>query len=90
MRGSTWDEQKKIKIENCAIWRKEELYWGQRARVKWLNFGDWNTVFHQIVMCRRSFNRIINLKDNNDVWHTEIEDLDGSIQDHFANTLFQS
>lgn len=40
MRGSTWDEQKKIKIENCAIWRKEELYWGQRARVKWLNFGD--------------------------------------------------
>ncbi|CAN1120648.1 hypothetical protein LINPERHAP2_LOCUS323, partial [Linum perenne] len=44
-------------------WRNEELFWGQRAKVNWLNLGDRNTkFFHASTMLRQQRNNITKLK----------------------------
>lgn len=47
-----------------GIWAREEAYWQQKSRVKWLECGDRNTsFFHQITIQRRALNKIIRIKD---------------------------
>ncbi|OMO52011.1 reverse transcriptase [Corchorus capsularis] len=51
------------------LWREEEIYWHQRARVSWLNCGDKNTqFFHQSTLQRRQYNKILRIKDDNGDW----------------------
>lgn len=57
--------QKKIKL----LWKHEEIYWNQRSRVKWLQWGDNNTsFFHASTLQRRDFNRILKIKDAGCIW----------------------
>lgn len=37
-------------IEKC--WELEEKFWGQRARVQWLRFGDLNLKFFSCCYCK--------------------------------------
>lgn len=59
-----WNEVKILREEIDNLWRKEERYWGQRSRVKWLKWVDKNSIFfHVTAIQRRSRNRIHRIKD---------------------------
>lgn len=58
-----------LSVEVDALWRQEESYWQQQARVKWLQEGDANTkVFHQSTLQRRRRNKVIKIKDEQGQW----------------------
>ncbi|OMO87766.1 reverse transcriptase [Corchorus capsularis] len=66
-----------IKVEELIsqlkeAWSKEEQYWYQRSRIKWLKDGDANTrFFHQTTIQMRQTNKILNLKSDNGEWIEE-------------------
>lgn len=52
-----------------TLWKQEEKFWGQRSRVKWLNYGDKNTkFFHASMAQRRDRNKIIRIKNTDGAW----------------------
>ncbi|CAN1136858.1 Transposon TX1 uncharacterized 149 kDa protein [Linum perenne] len=55
------------RLKDC--WKQEEEFWSQRARVKWLSEGDWNTrFFHLSTIQRKQRNSIWRLKVDEDTW----------------------
>ncbi|RYR68791.1 hypothetical protein Ahy_A03g015257 [Arachis hypogaea] len=68
------DGKQQQEIENAKqrireLWGQEEKYWAQRARVKWLKWGDRNTAFfHASTIQRRDRNRIDRLRDAKGRW----------------------
>lgn len=64
-----WREVAHIRMEIDQLWKHEEQFWGQRSRVKWLNFGDKNTkFFHASTIQRRNRNKLLRIKDGADNW----------------------
>ncbi|XP_027076005.1 uncharacterized protein [Coffea arabica] len=64
-------------------YKQEELYWNQRARIKWLQNGDKNTTyFHAVVKGRRKRNRISKLEKEQGGWCATEEDIGEEIA-HF-------
>ncbi|XP_050379552.1 uncharacterized protein LOC126796881 [Argentina anserina] len=52
-----------------ALWTREESYWHQRSRVKWLTTGDSNTrFFHLSTLHRRQRNQILKIQNDLEVW----------------------
>lgn len=52
--------------------KREEKFWYQRSRIKWLLWGDKNTrCFHQITIHRRQRNRVTRLKGEDNEWLEE-------------------
>lgn len=65
-------------------WKQEEVYWGQRSRVKWLNWGDRNSsFFHASTIQRRERNRIVRMKDSGVNWIEGQDEVMMEIQRHF-------
>lgn len=51
---------------------KEEIYWNQRSRVKWLRLGGRNTTFfHKLASASRKRNHISGLRDAQNILHTD-------------------
>lgn len=68
------------------IYRKEEIYWKQRAKVTWLKEGDKNSAyFHKVVSGMKRKNHIISLKKNDQLLNS-VED----IALKFYDILFES
>lgn len=68
----------------------EEKYWGHRARVNWLEFGDHNyKFFHAIIIQRRQRNIIIRIKGEYEVWKDNEEEISSYFKEFFVN-LFSS
>lgn len=66
------------------------MYYHQRSRVNWLNYGDRNTAFfHATMIQRRQRNQLIKLKNGNGDWLTEEEDINFHLKDYF-HSLFLS
>lgn len=60
------------------------MFWGQRARVKWLNEGDRNTkFFHATTIQRRGRNRIQRIKDGRGEWVEGKNNTFKAILDHY-------
>lgn len=60
------------------------MYWGQRARIKWLNEGDKNTkFFHASVIQRRRRNRIYRIQNNRGEWVEGKEETFAAILEHY-------
>ena len=69
---------------------QDEIYWAQRSRVNWLQFGDRNTsFFHNFASARRKKNYIKKLRDGNDIWVEGTDSLKPLVLDYFSN-LFTS
>lgn len=68
----------KLKEEVKVIWKQEEIYWGTRAKLNWLKWGDKNTkYFHTLAMQRREINTIHRIKNRN---RDSIEDSEETMQ----------
>lgn len=64
---------------------------GQRTSVKSLNFEDRNTkFFHQTMVCRRNFNRVVKRKKANGEWNNDMDVVVGLMQEHLSKNVFQS
>lgn len=58
------------------LWRNEEMFWHQRSRINWLNFGDGNaTFFHQCTVQRRARNKVVKIQNMQEVWLEKEEDI---------------
>ncbi|PNY08539.1 ribonuclease H [Trifolium pratense] len=69
---------------------KEEMWWSQRSRALWLIHGDKNTkFFHQKASQRRRKNTIEAIKDQMDVTHTNLDEIETIFLNHFQQ-LFTS
>lgn len=56
-------EERALKSRIDALWKREEIYWKKRSRVKWLDHGDKNTkYFHQTSLARRRRNKIVRIR----------------------------
>lgn len=41
--STDWEAVRLIRKEIDSLWKQEEMYWGQRFRLKWLKYGDKNS-----------------------------------------------
>ena len=73
-----------------ALLLKQEIYWVQRSRISWLKHGDKNTkFFHSKASQRRRRNWIQGIKNSEEVWVKDGEDITRVALDYFDN-LFQA
>ncbi|KAF7814503.1 reverse transcriptase [Senna tora] len=73
------------------VWEREEKYWWQRSRIKWLDFGDKNTkFFHSSTIMRRNFNKVLRLKGDNDVWLDEEPVIAAKVKSYFDDIFASS
>ncbi|KAL2927601.1 LINE-1 retrotransposable element ORF2 protein [Bienertia sinuspersici] len=81
-----------IKLENRLrreldeVLYQEELLWYQKFRAEWIRDGDRNTsFFHLSTLVRRWRNRIDAIRDDQDVWVTDKEEIKTHIVSYFAS-----
>lgn len=75
---------KKLYNELDETLHQEELKWCQKSMEEWIQLSDRNTKFyHASTMVRRDRNRIRGLKDVNDVWINDKDQLEAMIQDYY-------
>ncbi|XP_071918889.1 uncharacterized protein [Coffea arabica] len=73
-----------LKRKLATAYKKEELFWSQKARLKWLKEGDKNTgYFHATMAGRRKANRIRVLRRRNGDWYGSEEEAREEILDYF-------
>lgn len=64
-----WSEVAHFRSSIDTLWRQEEQYWGQRSRIKWLNYGDKNTkFFHASTVQRRDRNKLLRIQNGDGTW----------------------
>ena len=69
---------------------KQKLYWAQRSIISWLKHGDKNMkFFHLKASQRRRRNYIQSIKNVEDVWVEEEDDIAGVAVEYFEN-LFKA
>lgn len=79
------EEEMRIKSQIRDLWKREEMYWRQRSRVKWLVEGDLNTTFfHLTTTSRRQRNNICHMKGRDGRWITDEEGIDVELMHYFG------
>ncbi|XP_071918969.1 uncharacterized protein [Coffea arabica] len=79
-----------LKRQLTEAYKKEEAYWGQKARVQWLKERDRNTkYFHTVVAGRRRRNNISTLQREDGTWCKSEGEVEGEINGYFRK-LFTS
>lgn len=80
------DERCKIRKEVKDLWKQEEIYWGSRAKINWLKWGDRNTkYFHASAVQRREINSIRRIKDKHGNWVEQFEEIKQVFKDYFED-----
>lgn len=73
--STIYDQNKELRLKQLLeeAWIKEEEYWGQKSRVKWLKAWDRNTKFvHQETVERRRKNTIQRIQRFDDTWTYDV------------------
>lgn len=84
-RNINWGEVKSIHKQIDELWKQEEIYWGQRSWIKWLNWGDRNsTFFHASTIQRRERNRLVRVKNSEGEWIEGHDTVMAEIHRHFS------
>ncbi|XP_071916268.1 uncharacterized protein [Coffea arabica] len=87
------NKNRKVRVHKKELkeaYKREEVYWGQKARVRWLKEGDKNTnYFHASVVERRRRNNISSLKKGDGTWCESEHEIENEINGYFQD-LFTS
>ncbi|KAI5328447.1 hypothetical protein L3X38_027844 [Prunus dulcis] len=89
-----WDENhveiRRITQEITETGAREEQYWHQRSRIKWLSKGGaYTAFFHQSTLARRRQNCILRIKGDDGCWHVGEPAVRRAFEEYFKN-LFTS
>jgi hypothetical protein len=77
--------QKEIALEIEKLLEQEEIFWAQKSRINWLQFGDKNTsYFHNFVNTKSQRNKIKKLKNDQGHWVEGTAYLNPMISDYFS------
>lgn len=80
-----WCEAGAIRKKITELWKQEEIYWGQRSRVKWLNWGDKNSKkFHASTIQRHDRNKLQHLKNDQGHWIEGQNNIFQAVLEHFS------
>ncbi|GKV17362.1 hypothetical protein SLEP1_g27876 [Rubroshorea leprosula] len=80
------DLEKTLSKEYQDILKYEEDMWFMKSRIQWIQNGDRNTkFFHVSALKRRSYNRILGLKDDTGSWITDATAIEGIITSYFKS-----
>ncbi|KAH1129231.1 hypothetical protein J1N35_000609 [Gossypium stocksii] len=75
---------KEARSKLSHMYEREECYWAQRSRIKWLREGDRNIrYFHVRATSRQKKNRIEKLKDSSGNWVYKVDDFCKVAVDYF-------
>lgn len=70
----------------AEIYLQKEIYWRQRSKQLWLQFGDRNTkYFHTSATNRKKNNTILKLQDDSGSWKDRDDGLHKLIEDYFSD-----
>ena len=73
-----------------ALLLKQEIFWHQRSWVSWLKYGDKNKkYFHSKASQRRRRNFIMGIKDKQNNWVEEMDDI-AEVATNYFETIFTS
>ncbi|GJV60623.1 reverse transcriptase [Tanacetum coccineum] len=88
---STPETMVRERLQDLEVtWMREEMYWHQRSRINWLNYGDRNSrFFHLSAIHRGQRNKISALKNAQGDWLYDPKDIQFLVLDHFR-ALFQT
>ncbi|KAF7815390.1 reverse transcriptase [Senna tora] len=95
-REGAFDEEKSARAKAVlkqleAAWDREEKYWWQRSRVKWLEAGDSNSCFfHASTIQRRAHNKILRLKDEAGSWREDHDGIADCVSSYFEKIFAHS
>ena len=79
-----------LKRQLAEAYKREEIFWSQKARVKWLTEGDKNTsFFHASVMSRKRQNKLRVLQKKTGEWCNTEGEICEEVVDYFQH-LFTS
>ncbi|KAL8100581.1 hypothetical protein AgCh_032729 [Apium graveolens] len=90
MRGKRDDSSvkcyKEAQSKLAEVYYQKEIYWRQRSKQLWLQFGDLNTkYFHASATTRRKNNLIAKLQNENGIWVDKGSGLHEVMEDYFRN-----
>ncbi|KAL8129313.1 hypothetical protein V2J09_018468 [Rumex salicifolius] len=84
----SWNKEYDLHQELEKTLEEEELLWFQKARDKWVQFGDRNTrYFHTSTLIRRRRNKVEALMNDEGTWVTDQSELEGMVRG-FYNSLY--
>jgi hypothetical protein len=87
---SLLDQEKSALINLENVLHMEELFWSEKAKVKWHIEGDRNTAyFHRIAKIRNTSNHISSLM-NGDVALNSTDEISAHVVDHFSSLFKQT
>lgn len=79
---------RKLKKHLDELWRREEIYWHQRYRIKWLKHRDINyKFFHLTTLNRHRHNKIIQIKDLNGLWSKSEGEIQSIMYDFYSKVF---
>lgn len=83
-------QQKQVKHEIEVLLAREEMFYHQRSRIRWLSYGDRNTCFfHASMIQRRQRNQLLKIKSEGGSWLTTEHEINSELRDFFQS-LFHS
>lgn len=88
--ASCWDAENIRRVEKELVLeiQNEEAFQAQKARINWLQQGEYNiSFFHAKVIQRRKRNFIVGLLDSSECWRTSLQDIQSIALEYFHSYL---